>query len=164
MNGDVAQTVVPGSPELKKADPSKRVIALIIDAVCAAVVSWIPVVGGIIGAAYLLLRDGLPVEALGYKSVGKKLMNLAVVVEGKPGVKVDFARSAKRNWMFAIGPLMAVFWVIPVLGWLLNIILGIALLILGIMEAMKVFNDPLGKRMGDTMAGTMVIEEAPKTV
>jgi len=163
MNGDVAQAGAPSAPGLKKADPSKRVIAFIIDAVCAAVVSWIPVAGGIIGAAYMLLRDDLPVEALGYKSVGKKLMNLSVVLEANPTAKLDFPLSAKRNWMFAIGPIMATLTFLPVIGWVTNIILGFALLILGIMEVMKVFNDPKGQRMGDTMAGTMVIEDAPKT-
>ncbi|MBN1425344.1 RDD family protein [Candidatus Fermentibacteria bacterium] len=163
MNGDVAQTGVPVSPELQKADPTKRIIATLIDGILAGVVSAIPVIGGIVGAAYMLLRDALPIQALEFKSVGKKLMGLSVVMEANPTAKIDYATSAKRNWMFAIGPIMAFFMVIPVLGWLINIVLGIAMLILGIMELMKVFSDPKGKRLGDTMAGTMVIEVAPKT-
>lgn len=164
MNGDV---VASGSPDLKKADPTKRIIATLIDSILAGIVSAIPVIGGIVGAAYMLLRDALPIQALEFKSVGKKLMGLSVVVEANPSAKIDYATSAKRNWMWAIGPVISIPAHIPFLGLLLiplYFILGIALLILGITELMKIFNDPKGKRMGDTMAGTMVIEVAPKTV
>ncbi len=59
---------------LTKADPVKRIIAFIIDAVAAMIVGFIPVIGGIIGALYMLFRDALPIEALEYKSIGKKLL------------------------------------------------------------------------------------------
>ncbi|MCU0612364.1 MAG: RDD family protein [Candidatus Eisenbacteria bacterium] len=166
MNGDVAQAL-PTSAELKKADPTKRVIAALIDGIIAGIVTVVPVIGGIVGAAYMLLRDGLPLQALDFKSVGKKVMGLSVVMEGDPHAKIDYATSAKRNWMWAIGPVISIPAHIPFLGLLLiplYFLLGLALLIFGIMEAMKVFNDPKGKRMGDTMAGTMVIEVAPKAV
>ena len=144
---------------LSKADPVKRIIAFVIDAIIAMLIGIIPLVGGIIGALYMLLRDALPIEALAYKSVGKKLLKLSVVNVEDPSAKIDYAASAKRNWMFALGPIMLFFVFIPVLGWIIDILLGIALLILLIIEIVKVFSDEKGVRLGDKMAGTMVIEQ-----
>jgi hypothetical protein len=144
---------------LTKADPVKRIIAFIIDAVASMIVSFIPLVGGIIGALYMLLRDALPIEALEYQSIGKKLIKLSVINTGDTTSKVDYAMSAKRNWMFALGPIMLFFLFIPILGWIIDIFLGIALLVLVIIEIIKIFTDEKGLRLGDKMAGTMVIEK-----
>ena len=144
---------------LSKADPVKRIIAFVIDAIISMLIGIIPLVGGIIGALYMLLRDALPIEALAYKSVGKKLLKLSVVNVEDPSAKIDYAASAKRNWMFALGPIMLFFVFIPVLGWIIDILLGIALLILLIIEIVKIFSDEKGVRLGDKMAGTMVIEQ-----
>jgi uncharacterized protein involved in cysteine biosynthesis len=144
---------------LTKADPVKRIIALIIDAVASMLVGLIPLVGGIIGALYMLLRDALPIEALEYKSIGKKLMKLSVVNIEDPTSKIDYAASAKRNWMFALGPIMLFFLFIPIIGWIIDILIGIAVFVLIIIEIIKIFSDEKGVRLGDTMAGTMVIEK-----
>jgi uncharacterized membrane protein len=143
---------------LTRADPVKRIIAFVIDAIASMIVGFIPFIGGIIGALYMLLRDALPIEALEYKSIGKKLLKLSVVRTEAP-TKVDYAISAKRNWMFALGPLMFFFLFIPIIGWIIDILLGIAVLILVIIEIIKIFTDEKGLRLGDKMAGTMVIEE-----
>jgi hypothetical protein len=147
------------SVQLKKVDPVKRIIAFVIDSVLASVVGFVPFIGAIVGALYMLLRDALPVEALNFKSVGKKLMNLSVVNVAQPEVKIDYATSAKRNWMFALGPLMMFFAFIPILGWIIDIILMLAVFVLVIIETIKIFQDPNGQRMGDKMANTMVIEK-----
>ena len=144
---------------LTKADPVKRIIALVIDAVASMIVGLIPFVGGIIGALYMLLRDALPIEALEYKSIGKKLLKLSVVNIEDPASKIDYAASAKRNWMFALGPMMMFFLFIPILGWIIDILIGIAVFILVIIEIIKIFSDEKGVRLGDNMAGTMVIEK-----
>jgi hypothetical protein len=144
---------------LTKADPVKRIIAFVIDAVAALIVGLIPFVGGIIGALYMLLRDALPIEALEYKSIGKKLLKLSVVNIEDPTSKIDYTASAKRNWMFALGPMMMFFLFIPILGWIIDILIGIAVFILVIIEIIKIFSDEKGVRLGDNMAGTMVIEK-----
>lgn len=144
---------------LTKADPVKRIIALVIDAVAAMMIGLIPFVGGIIGALYMLLRDALPIEALEYKSIGKKLLKLSVVNIEDPTSKIDYITSAKRNWMFALGPMMMFFLFIPILGWIIDILIGIAVFILVIIEIIKIFSDEKGVRLGDNMAGTMVIEK-----
>ena len=144
---------------LTKADPVKRIIAFVIDAVAAMIVGFIPLVGGIIGALYMLFRDALPIEALEYKSIGKKLMKLSVINVADPTSKIDYGASAKRNWMFALGPIMVFFLFIPIIGWILDILIAIAVLILVIMETIKIFSDEKGIRLGDKQAGTMVIEK-----
>jgi hypothetical protein len=144
---------------LTKADPVKRIIAFIIDAVASMIVGLIPFVGGIIGALYMLLRDALPIEALEYNSIGKKLIKLSVVNIESPTSKIDYAASAKRNWMFALGPIMLFFLFIPIIGWILDILIGIAVFVLVIIETVKIFSDKKGIRLGDKMAGTMVIEK-----
>jgi uncharacterized membrane protein len=144
---------------LTKADPVKRMIAFVIDALASMIVGFIPFVGGIIGALYMLLRDALPIEALEYKSIGKKLLKLSVVNIEDPTSKIDYAASAKRNWMFALGPMMMFFLFIPILGWIINILIGIAVFILIIIEIIKIFSDEKGVRLGDKLAGTMVIEK-----
>jgi len=144
---------------LTKADPVKRIIAFVIDAVASMIVGLIPFVGGIIGALYMLLRDALPIEALEYKSIGKKLLKLSVVNIGDPTSKIDYTASAKRNWMFALGPMMMFFLFIPILGWIIDILIGIAVFILVIIEIIKIFSDEKGVRLGDNMAGTIVIEK-----
>ena len=144
---------------LTKADPVKRIIAFVIDAVASMIVGRIPFVGGIIGALYMLLRDALPIEALEYKSIGKKLLKLSVVNIEDPTSKIDYTASAKRNWMFALGPMMMFFLFIPILGWIIDILIGIAVFILVIIEIIKILSDEKGVRLGDNMAGTMVIEK-----
>ncbi len=144
---------------LTKADPVKRIIAFILDSVVAMILGFIPFIGGIIGALYMLLRDALPVEVLEYKSVGKKVLNLSVVNTVNPSVKVDFAASAKRNWMFALGPIMLFLAFIPIIGWILDILIAIVVFILVIIEIVKIFSDEKGLRLGDKMADTMVIEK-----
>jgi len=144
---------------LTKADPVKRIIAFVIDVVASMIVGFIPFIGGIIGALYMLLRDALPIEALEYKSIGKKLLKLSVVKTEEPVSKIDYATSARRNWMFALGPIMLFFLFIPIIGWIIDILLGIAVLILVIIEIVKLFTDEKGLRLGDKMAGTMVIEK-----
>ena len=61
--------------------------------------------------------------------------------------------------MFALGPIMFFFVFIPILGWIIDILMGIVVIILTIIEIIKVFSDEKGIRLGDKMAGTMVIEK-----
>ena len=128
-----------------KVEVFTRVIAALIDGVMSAVVGFIPVIGAIVGAAYMLLKDGL----FEGQSVGKKVMKLQVITES--GSKADFAVSAKRNFIFAIPVIIMI---IPILGWIVAPILSLVILIV---ELMKVMNEPKGRRLGDIWAGTQVI-------
>lgn len=141
-----------------KADLGKRFIAAIIDGLLAAGVSFIPVVGGIIGGLYVLLRDGLDLKFMDRRSIGKKLIKLRPVrLDGQP---MDLATSLKRNLPLAVGAVGSVFLVIPILGWIVAIFFGLLGLVIGIIELILVLTDPEGRRMGDKLAGTKVVEVA----
>jgi len=138
--------------EYKKADVVKRIVAYLIDAILAAIVSLIPVVGGLVAGAYMLLRDGF--DFMQNRSLGKMAVNLKPIVV-ETGANCDLQTSAKRNWPFAIGHFLVA---IPVVGWIFAVLLCIPLLIYVIIEAVLVFTDEKGLRFGDKLAGTQVIE------
>lgn len=141
-----------------KPDLGKRAIAAIIDGAIAGAVGLIPVIGGIIGALYILLRDGFEFEFMNGRSVGKTLMKLRPV--RLDGGKMDLATSARRNWTVALGSLATFLLIVPILGWLLYIPVLIAAVVIGIVEIVSVVNAPDGRRWGDKLAGTKVIEVA----
>lgn len=141
-----------------KADLAKRFIAAVIDAVIAAVLGFIPLVGSIAGAAYMLLRDGLELDFMDGRSIGKKVMKLRPVTSD--GSKMTIEKSIRRNWMFGLGAFHGILLFIPILGWLLMIILSIVGLLIGLFEIFKVLTDSEGRRLGDNMAGTKVVETA----
>ncbi len=141
-----------------KVDLGKRLIAAIIDGVLAAGVSFIPFIGGIIGGLYILLRDGLDLEFMDKRSIGKKLIKLRPVrLDGQP---MDPLTSAKRNLPLCVGMIGTIFWVIPILGWIVALLFGVVGLVLGLMELILVLTDPEGRRMGDKLAQTKVVEVA----
>lgn len=141
---------------LVKADLAKRFIATLIDGVLATVVGFIPIIGGLVGAAYMLLRDGLELDFMDGRSIGKKIMKLRPITND--GSKMTIEKSVRRNWMFGLGALTSLLLFIPIIGWLLIPFVGFAALLLVLFEVYKVLTDPEGRRMGDNMAGTKVIE------
>src|SRR5512136_2786359 len=146
------------APATAKADLAKRFIAALIDGLLAGGVSLIPVIGGIIGAAYILVRDGLEVDFMDRRSIGKKVIKLRPIrLDGQP---MDVATSVKRNFPLAIGSVGAIFLIIPILGWIIAILLGLTALVVAVIEAVLVLTDPEGRRMGDKFAATKVIEVA----
>ncbi len=155
--GDVG---VGADAQVGKADLGKRFVAIIIDAVVAVVVGLIPIIGWFVAAAYWLVRDGLEFEFMDRRSIGKKLMKLRpVTLDGSP---MDVMTSVKRNWMFALGAILQILRMIPFVGWLLMLVLlipvGLAALALGIIEIFLVITDGEGRRLGDKIANTKVIE------
>ncbi len=141
-----------------KADLGKRLIAAIIDGVLAGGVSLVPLVGGIVGGLYILLRDGLELEFMDRRSIGKKLMKLRPVrLNGQP---MDPISSIKRNLPLCVGLVGTIFWVIPILGWIVAILFGVVGLIVALVEFVLVLTDAEGRRMGDKLAGTRVVEVA----
>lgn len=141
-----------------KPDVGKRAIAAIIDGAIAAAVGLIPFIGNVIGAAYILLKDGFEYDFMDGRSVGKKLMKLRPI--RLDGQKMDLRTSAMRNWPLALGSLASLFFVVPVLGWLLFPLLLIVAIGLGIYELVLVVTSADGRRFGDKLAGTQVVEVA----
>lgn len=145
------------SSALAKADGGKRIVAALIDFAIAFVMSLVPGVGQLLGAGYLLLRDGLELDFMNHRSIGKKVMKLHLEsVEGQP---LELITSVKRNWVFAIGPLVLLLFFIPILGWLMLPFALFAAIALGITELVLAITDADGRRLGDKWAGTMVVED-----
>ncbi len=147
-------------PALPKANLVRRFVAALIDGVIAGIFSSvIPFIGFLIGAAYILTKDAIVFELLKNndfrnKSIGKKLMNLEVVLSEGDG-EIDWAISVRRNIPLAIGTIIMV---IPLIGWVVG---SIVAAILGIIESVLVLTQPDGKRLGDKIAHTQVIDTMP---
>lgn len=97
--------------------------------------------GFLAGVGYILIGDGIKGG-----SVGKRLMGLAV--NGPQGVPCQVRESALRNATLALGLLL---WKIPYAGWILT-------LLIFTFEFLVLFGSPEGKRIGDEIANTWVVE------
>ena len=139
-----------------KADLTKRAVAVIIDGAIAGVLGLIPGIGAFIGGLYMLLRDGLDFDFMKGRSVGKQLMKLRVVrLDGGP---MDINTSIMRNWPVSLGLIISILALIPILGWLAGLAVGLISIVLGLIELILVISDPEGRRFGDRMAGTVIRE------
>ncbi|MEM1093686.1 MAG: RDD family protein [Bacteroidota bacterium] len=141
-----------------KADLGKRFIAKLIDSLIAAalgvvVASFSATLGGIAGSVYLLVRDGLEFDFMNQRSIGKHVMGLRVVrLDGAP---MDIETSMQRNWMWAVGGLLpATMFANGFLGAAATVILVVVI----IGEYYRVVTDPAGRRWGDELAKTQVVE------
>ena len=142
--------------EAPKADLLKRFLAFLIDGVIAAIVSRIPWIGGILAALYILFRDGFDYEFMDHRSLGKRIMRLRPLCDD--GSPVTFRVSAARNWPLVVTSLAIVLLLIPILGWLLIPLAWVAGLILLLVEGFLTITDEAGRRWGDRLAGTRVVE------
>ncbi len=121
-----------------------RTAAKIIDVILiAAAMEVIPKAGYFAGLAYLLLGDGF----FDGRSLGKKLIRLQVLSKGTLA-PCSFKESILRNSTLAIGYLL---WGIPLIGWVF--ILGTFCV-----EFVLILGSNDGERLGDVIAGTMVVE------
>lgn len=141
--------------QLKKADLLKRFVAVLIDGVISIVPAFLPIVGGIIGVVYTLTKDGLMFsltrnDQWKNMSIGKKVMGIRVVKTD--GTDITMTDSVKRNIILAVGSIIAI---VPVIGWVVGPVVGA---VLGLIEAILVLVDKDGRRLGDKLAGTCVVE------
>jgi len=154
------------APAAAKADLAKRFIAFLIDVIPAIIVGiifgLIPFIGGpiagIVVGGWWLVRDGLDLDFADKRSIGKKIMKLRPVrLDGQP---MDINTSVKRNIPIAIYCVGYLLWVVPVLGHLVSLPIFAIGGIINLIEAVLVATDAEGRRWGDKMAGTKVIEVA----
>ncbi|HAK55876.1 MAG TPA: RDD family protein [Acidobacteria bacterium] len=152
--GEVA-TPPPGAGDAPKAELGKRFVAAIIDAVIAVVVGFIPLVGGLAATAYWLVRDGMDLDFMDRRSIGKRLVKIRPVrLDGAP---MDVATSMKRNWMFALGGIAQLL-AFTIIGLFVAIPLFLVAFVIGIVEIVLVVVDPDSRRLGDKLAVTRVVE------
>lgn len=102
----------------------------------------LPKAGWLAGLVYLLISDGLFVG----RSVGKRLTGLMVI--SSSGTPCSMKDSILRNSTLGLGILL---WKIPVLGW-------VFLLAVVALEFIILFGSKEGKRLGDEIAQTTVVE------
>ncbi len=125
-----------------------RYIAKTIDFLIAwAFALLLPPVGPLAGLLYLLIADGFNEG----QSPGKKLIGLRVVNE-EDSSRISFKESVLRNVPFGI---VYLFFIVPILGWILFIILGLPILFF---ESYLICSATDGIRVGDILARTKVIE------
>jgi len=157
---DLIQEPVAGA----KPDAGKRFLAKFIDGIIAALVYWVvalvvpgwftgALLGGLAAAAYLLVCDGLDVDFMKQRSFGKQMMGLDVRrLDGRP---MDIETSARRNWMFVVGYLSQAFtFRAPGLATLLSV----AAFGLVVYEVYRVVTSDDGRRWGDEIAETEVVQ------
>ena len=141
---------VPGRVR-RKADPHLRILATMID---IAIFLFFVVISGpfgvVIGAAYLLVRDGW-----NGRSLGKILVGLQVVtfIDGRPA---GLRESLLRNIPLAI---VAVLSVVTIFGWVMFFTVGPVTFGWTLYQ---IYTEDSGRRTGDLLAHTAVIE-IPKT-
>ena len=127
-----------------KAQVLNRFIAKLIDLLIVAAASkLVPPVGVLAGFAYILLADGFG----GGRSVGKRLIGLQTMV---PGTRepAGFRESIIRNLPCALAQLA---FEIPYVGWIgWGAVLSL--------EALLVVGNEQGRRLGDEIAKTHVLE------
>ncbi len=158
-----------------RADNGKRIIAVILDFILAAIIfipfyvilGLIPVVGilfkllGIvIYLGYIGLRDALPINDLQGASLGKKIMGIKAIQAN--GANCTYELSFKRNLPFVTpAGVSMIFGLIPAIGWIIAPIVSLLGFVVVCVELYKVMTDAQGKRIGDLLADTTVVD-APK--
>ena len=149
----------------------RRFVAALLDAALALLIALVPAaltpgvlkgrmfgVGLLIGAAYLILRDGIPYAEWGARSLGKRWLGLRPYrIDQDP---LDWQASARRN--ATVGGAALVWSLLYLAGGYRGIPFGEVLLFLAAavvaVEALLVAVDPVGRRLGDRYAGTRVVE------
>lgn len=125
----------------------KRLGAFVIDlAIAMVLASFLGKIGVLLAGAYMLFRDGLNIDFMDKRSLGKKLLKLRV--HTTDGSQIDHMTSIKRNWPFAVAYVPALLGGMGFLG-----MVGFILLLV---EGFKVING--NERIGDGMANTYVTE------
>ena len=133
---------------MQRADLTTRAVAGLVDLLLIIGLARLPdVIGFLSAAGYILIRDGL----FDRRSIGKKLIGLRVVSLEDSGPASTYRDSIIRNV-----PLVLTYFLflIPYVGWILGpLALGA--------EGLTAIGDKGGMRIGDMLARTQVVLEAP---
>lgn len=127
-----------------KAQVLNRFIARLIDLfIVAAAAGAIDPVGFLAGLAYILVGDGFA----GGRSIGKRLIGLQTILPDRREA-AGFRESIIRNVPFAAAQ---VAFAVPYVGWILSAAI-VAI------EAVLIIGNEQGRRLGDELAGTQVLD------
>jgi uncharacterized RDD family membrane protein YckC len=110
--------------------------------------------GPLLGFLYSLLGDGIRYKGFQGQSLGKKIIRLQVrrKSDGKPA---NFQDSALRNAPVGVATFFAL---LPFLGWIILVLVGVPLMVL---EVYLMISDEKGRRLGDVMGDTEVVDLRP---
>lgn len=129
----------------------KRFLAIVIDQVCALVLSLFPGLGGLLAAAYWLLRDGFSWSWMPQRSLGKQLLGLQITpAAGGLQAVSPMVTSLQRNWLLSLPALLSLNLFLP---WTVSFLFGAGIWLL---EGVKTLLDAEHRRFGDYMAKTQV--------
>jgi len=127
-----------------KAQILNRGIAKLIDLFIVAAASQVMVpVGFLGGLAYILIADGFA----GGRSIGKRLIGLQTVLPDRR-TAAGFRESIIRNLPFAVAQLA---FAVHYVGWLVSVVIIV-------FEAVLIIGNEQGRRLGDEVAGTQVLD------
>jgi uncharacterized RDD family membrane protein YckC len=144
MNQEVSSTLM----DYPKADLVNRSLAKFIDFLLVGALSQIlKPIGPLTGLTYILISDGF----FQGRSLGKKLIGLRVITK-KRGEECNFRDSIIRNLTPAV---VVLFSILPLIGWFLFLTVGMVILVF---ESYLIYTDEAGRRIGDILADTQVIE------
>ncbi len=133
---------------MQRADRITRAVAAFIDLLLIIGLARLPDILGFLSASgYILIRDGL----FDRRSLGKKLIGLHMTSSEDAGPAVTYRESIIRNF-----PLVAAYclFLIPYAGWVLGPAAFGA-------ECLAALGDARGMRIGDMLARTVVVSDAP---
>lgn len=130
------------------ARPFERYIGYMMEIFPLILLVFLPVAGALLATTYMVFRDAI----FNGQSVGKKLIGIKVVkLEGYQPITVR--ESALRNFPLAIGFFCSI---VPVIG---HIVGSTVSTIVFIIEAIAISTDKDHRRLGDKLAGTIVVKE-----
>jgi uncharacterized RDD family membrane protein YckC len=133
-----------GAGVYPKAQVLNRGIAKLIDLFIVAAAGQVIVpVGFLAGLAYILIADGFA----GGRSIGKRLIGLQTVLPDRREA-AGFRESIIRNLPFAVAQLA---FAIPYVGWIVSVAIVA-------FEAVLILGNEQGRRLGDEVAGTQVLD------
>lgn len=136
-------------------DKLVRFLALLVDSLIAGLLSSLPLIGGLLGAGYFVVRDGLDLDVMDGRSLGKHLTGLRV--ERLDGRAMNIEASIRRNWMWGLGPVTAALAEFPLFGVFFSVLLSLLATAVVLYEAYLVLTQADGRRWGDELAGTRVV-------
>src|SRR5512147_344314 len=133
---------------LQRADLTTRAVAGFVDLLIIVGLARLPdVLGFLFVSGYILIRDGL----FDRRSVGKKLIGLRITASDEAAKEATYRESIIRNAPFAVAYLL---FLIPFAGWVLGpVTVGL--------ECLAALGDERGMRVGDLLARTLVVPDAP---
>jgi uncharacterized RDD family membrane protein YckC len=133
---------------MRRVDLTTRAVAGLVDLLIIIGLARLPdVIGFLSAAGYILIRDGL----FDRRSIGKKLIGLRVQSLEDSGPALIYRDSIIRNVPFVLAYFL---FLMPYAGWIFGPLAVGA-------EGLIAIGDKGGMRLGDMLARTQVVPEAP---